>query len=219
MYHYLYKTTNKITGKYYIGAHSTKNLEDGYMGSGKQLKDAIKKYGIENFTCEILEIFSNREEAFQKEAEIVTEDFINDPMTYNMCTGGLGSSIKTTGFKKQVSNKLKGRKFSSEHSLKKSLAQTGEKNHRYGKPNPNNPKLYGQDNGMFGKKHTEESKKVMSENRRNVKVNYTPDLIESLSKACKNKLWYNNGTISKRFYEGTQPNTFVKGRISNGNGK
>lgn len=212
MFHYIYKTTNLITNKYYIGAHSTNNISDGYIGSGKQLKDAIQKYGIENFKCEILEYFNTREEAFLKEAEIVTEDFCKNPEVYNMSPGGLGSTIKTDAWKKQVSAKLQGRKFSEEHSRKKSLAQTGEKNHRYGKSNPDNPKLFGKDNGMFGKHHSHESRMLISENRKKSIIDYTPELITALSNACKNKLWYNNGEVCKRFIEGTQPAGFIKGR-------
>lgn len=43
MFHFLYKTTNTLNGKIYIGAHSTQDLNDGYLGSGKQILDAIKK--------------------------------------------------------------------------------------------------------------------------------------------------------------------------------
>ncbi len=213
MFHYVYKVTNLISGKYYIGAHSTSDLDDGYFGSGIQIKNAIKKYGIENFKFEILEKFETREEAFCREAEIVTEEFVNDQQTYNMTPGGLGSIVKTAKWKQQVSNKLKGRVFSEEHSRKKSLAQTGPKNHRYGKANPNNPKLFGKDNGMFGKSHTLESKQLMSQNRKLSKIEYTPELKASLSNACKGKLWFNDGNISKRFKEGEQPSGFVKGRL------
>jgi group I intron endonuclease len=213
MYHYVYKTTNNVTGKIYIGAHSSETLDDGYLGSGKALKDAIKKYGKENFSRSILEFFDTREEAFKKESDLVTEDFIKEDTNYNMCSGGLGSTVKSEKFKKIVSHKLKGRIFTEEHSRKKSLAQTGSKNHRYGKPNPNNPKLSGKDNGMFGKNHSDESKKLISQNRKLTKVEYTPELIAQLSSACKGKLWYNDGKISKRFKEGEQPDGFVKGRI------
>lgn len=213
MYHFLYKTTNILTGKYYIGAHSTKNLNDGYLGSGKQLKNSIKKYGSKNFKREILNFFEERKDAFIKESEIVTEDFITKKDNYNMCVGGLGAILKTEEFKINVSKKLKGRCFSENHKRKISLSQTGEKNHRFGKLNPNNPKLYGKNNGMFGKKHKDETKKNISKNRKNTKVNYTLELKQSLSDACKGKKWYNDGNINKRYFEGFEPENFIKGRL------
>lgn len=48
-YHYFYCIRNKINGKEYYGIHSTKNLNDGYSGSGKLIGIAIKKYGIDSF--------------------------------------------------------------------------------------------------------------------------------------------------------------------------
>ena len=77
-YHYFYKITNLINGHFYYGVHNTKNLNDGYMGSGVRLQIAYKKYGIENFKKEILKYFDTKEEAFEYEAEVVNETLIND---------------------------------------------------------------------------------------------------------------------------------------------
>ena len=94
-YHYFYKITNNLNSHYYYGIHSTNYLNDGYMGSGKRLKYAYEKYGIENFTKEILEFFDTREDAAKHEAEIVNEVLIKDNNCYNIVLGG--DKFNTTG--------------------------------------------------------------------------------------------------------------------------
>lgn len=89
-YHFLYKTTNLLNGKFYIGVHSTNNLEDGYLGSGKILKRSIIKYGAENFKIERLEFFENKEKLFGGEKEIVNEFLLIDPSCMNLVYGGKG---------------------------------------------------------------------------------------------------------------------------------
>ena len=87
-YHYFYKITNQINGHFYYGVHNTNDLNDGYMGSGKRLHIAYKKYGIENFTKEILKYFDTCKEAFEYESEVVNEQLVDNYECYNMVNGG-----------------------------------------------------------------------------------------------------------------------------------
>ena len=87
-YHYVYKVKNKINGKYYIGVHSTEKLDDGYLGSGTAIKNAIAKYGIENFEKEIIEFLESAEEKWLAETRYVTLDVVQDKNSYNMAPGG-----------------------------------------------------------------------------------------------------------------------------------
>jgi hypothetical protein len=89
-YHFIYKTTNLLSGKYYIGMHSTDNLEDGYMGSGKRLRYSLNKYGKENHKVEILEFFGSREELAEREKEIVNLNEIAKEDCINLKVGGEG---------------------------------------------------------------------------------------------------------------------------------
>lgn len=93
-YHYFYKITNNINGHFYYGVHNTDNLDDDYMGSGKRLHFAYKKYGMENFTKEILKFFDSSAEAFKYEAEVVNETLVSDPNCYNCINGGFNWSTK-----------------------------------------------------------------------------------------------------------------------------
>jgi len=90
MFYILYQVTNTVNGKIYVGVHKTKKLDDGYMGSGKVINSAIKKYGIENFTRVILEQFENSTAMFAREKEVVTEEFLAREDTYNLRRGGFG---------------------------------------------------------------------------------------------------------------------------------
>lgn len=88
--HYLYKTTCLVTNRYYIGIHSTNNLEDGYMGSGKRLRYSIRKYGKENHIKEILELFETRELLVEAEKTAITEYMLIDNNCMNIVEGGGG---------------------------------------------------------------------------------------------------------------------------------
>lgn len=88
--HYVYEITNKINGKKYIGKHSTNNLDDGYLGSGKLISAAIKKYGSESFDKNILMYFCTEELALEYEKFLITDYMIESDQYYNLVYGGLG---------------------------------------------------------------------------------------------------------------------------------
>jgi len=118
MYHTIYKVTNLINGKIYIGYHSTDNLQDNYTGSGKHINRAIKKYGKENFKKEVLMLFDNEKDMKFAEKLIVNLDFIKRKDTYNMRLGGDGGSSpgskRSKETRKLMSEKQKGKRQSIE---------------------------------------------------------------------------------------------------------
>jgi hypothetical protein len=90
MFYYLYQITNKVNNKIYVGVHKTHDLNDGYMGSGKVVKAAIQKYGLDNFRLDIVEYFDSEQAMFEREWEIVTEQFLSRKDVYNLRRGGTG---------------------------------------------------------------------------------------------------------------------------------
>jgi hypothetical protein len=184
MYYTIYKITNKIDGKIYIGSHKTKSLNDGYMGSGKYLKRAQEKHGIENFTKEILFVLDSAEEMYLKEAELVNEDFISTTNTYNLKVGGFGgwdyinennlngfSNIETAKKGRQSTNAVLLLKYGE--NWRTILAKKA--NDRVKEMISNDPEIFkkiaakrnisGEKNPMYGKSHSDNSKKKMSENK------------------------------------------------------
>lgn len=159
MYNFFYQTTCIITGKYYLGIHTTEDLDDGYMGSGIRLWRSIKKHGLENHTQEILFNGTCREEIGLVEALIITWELIKtDKNCMNLCPGGFGGDTMSNHPNKiQIYAKI---------------------NHK------------GSANGMFNKKHTAESKNLMSKNRSgtscwNVGISRTPEEVKSISDGTK----------------------------------
>lgn len=105
----LYKTTNTVNGKVYIGIHKTNNLNDGYLGSGLALLESIEKYGKENFKREILEFCKSYEELIEIEKIYVDESWVKDKSNYNLKTGGQSSGLLSNESKIKISETLKRR--------------------------------------------------------------------------------------------------------------
>ena len=148
--YYIYKTTNLINNKIYIGQHYGK-LDDSYIGSGTNLKKAINKYGKENFVKEILEICETREEL--NEAEIKWISYFQTHSSveiYNLAPGGLGSG-DTWGNMSEEERKKR--------SQKQSEMVSGKNNYFYGKH------LSKEQHPWFGKHHSEESKEKMRQKK------------------------------------------------------
>ena len=107
MYYILYKTTNLINDKFYIGIHQTKNLNDNYLGSGTVLNHSIKKYGKENFKREIIKLCNSYQELIELEKEYVNEEFLADKNNYNLKTGGGNFGILSKESRNKISETLK----------------------------------------------------------------------------------------------------------------
>ncbi len=89
-YHYIYKITRIDTGRFYIGMHSTDDLDDGYFGSGKIITASIKKHGKDKHTKEILEQLPSREALKLRERELVNSFLIQNSLCMNLKVGGEG---------------------------------------------------------------------------------------------------------------------------------
>ena len=130
-YHYLYKITNNINGKIYIGRHSTDNLGDEYKGSGVALTRAYKKHGSNNFTKTILAYCETFDCVCNLEAVVVTLDFINRSDTYNMVEGGsFGYGRHSDASKRKMSRFHSGRPRSAKH--KAGLAKSIDRPWKHG---------------------------------------------------------------------------------------
>ncbi len=192
MFYTVYKITNLLNEKYYIGKHKTLDLNDDYMGSGKLINRAINKYGIENFKKEILFVFDNEIDMNSKEKELV----VICEQSYNLCPGGHG------GFGYINANRLwdteKHSKTASNNRMigtKKSqhLAKTNKEwnEQRIAKIKQSHPsKKEGWVPNFLGKKHTVEHKNKMSKIMR---VKQKGELNSQFG-TC----WINNGIENKK---------------------
>ena len=170
-YHFIYRTTNLLNHKFYVGMHSTDNLEDGYIGSGKRLGYSVRKYGLENHKFEILEFLPSREELKKREAEVVNEEMLKHPLCMNLKFGGEGGwDHVNTGEKWHGVGNLKNREIfeKTRQSQKRRYAVDKEYQARVNEQclRMNKKSLANNPNGtFFGKRHTEETKQKMRKSK------------------------------------------------------
>lgn len=190
-YGIIYKVTNLINGKIYIG-QTVRTLEerinqhfyDADKVDGFIFYKAIRKYGRESFNWCIIDSGQSREELNDK--EIFWIKFYNSYIKfqnsngYNMTIGGESLSGEDNPFygkshsletKEKMSEKAKGRKHTE--LTKKKIGKILSQNYS------------GENNHMYGKKHKEETRKKMSEAHKGVKK--TLEHRENISKAKFNK--------------------------------
>jgi len=158
-YHFIYKTTNTVTGRYYYGMHSTDNLNDGYLGSGRRLRYSINKYSKDCHQREIVEFCSDRSSLKESETKIVTLDEVAKKDCMNLMVGGNGGAQLPEKQRNWIiagSNarllKLKNDPEFREKTIN-NLNFHRKENHEKGKYNYNT---------FEGKHHSEETKRKMS---------------------------------------------------------
>ena len=152
-FNYLYKITNKINQKYYLGVHSTNNMDDGYMGSGKYIKRSIEKHGLENHVKEVLNYFEDRGELMEAEKRIVSIELIkSDTLCMNMKVGGEGGCMSgedapmfgknhSKEVRRKMSESAKGRNHSIESRQKISESTKGKNNPMFGRTGEESPRF------------------------------------------------------------------------------
>jgi hypothetical protein len=203
-YHYIYKTTNLKTGKFYVGMHSTDNLNDGYLGSGKRLRRSIRKNGIENFKLEILEFLSDRSSLKAREKELVNEDLLKDPMCMNLQIGGGGgfhNQNHRNNFFKAAALKDKTKNIKAAICLHDRRKSDDAFDKRWKKIISDS--LIGRKTWL-GKKHSEECKRKIGDANRN-------KIGEKNSQY--GTVWITNGTENKKIKkEENIPDGWYKGR-------
>lgn len=173
--YYIYRITNKINGKTYIGQHKYKDLNDYYMGSGKHLRAAQAKYGIENFKKEIL-VFNI---AKKEHIDLLEKTFIASERErvgiencYNITDGGEGGAgPRSKETRKKISESHKGKHLSKETKRKLSESLKDSPRNNKGKKLPPlseeaKRKISEAMKGnkrYKGKRHSEETKRKISE--------------------------------------------------------
>ena len=155
MYGYIYMTTNLINDKKYIGQHKSDNFDLTYYGSGKFIKIAIQKYGIENFKVEVLKWCKTKVELDESEKYWIKHfNAQQDRNFYNVSAGGnfgdISKGLTKEQYKKwtqNISNSQKGLHLGEKNGMfKKGYKISGEKNGMYGK--------FGNENPFYGKTHS-----------------------------------------------------------------
>jgi len=178
----IYKTTNLINGKIYVGQDSKNNPR--YLGSGVWLNRAIEKYGKENFKKEVIDLAESKEELNEKEKYWIKFYNCKVPFGYNLTDGGespagyIFTEVQRQNLSKAKKGKLSGRegKKNPGQSLRmkqNNPAKRPEVREKLGRS--------GKDNRRFGTHRSKEEKELISKRTKEGMDN--PQVKEKLKKS------------------------------------
>ena len=230
--YYIYLIVNKVNGKTYVGQRksSKEYYKDNYMGSGKLLIKAKKKYGIENFEKFLIQYCYSKEETDKAERFWINEYRSRGKAEYNIADGGQGggfkgrhhseeSKIKTSEsckevfksevVKQKLSKAHEGNRFSDEHKRNLSESLKGKnkgKHHSEETKRKISDSMKGDKNPFYGKQHSDETKLKISESKKG-----KPSFNKGKKLGPNGTHWYNNGEINVKAKD--CPEDFVKGRL------
>ncbi len=148
--------------------HSTDELTDGYLGSGKRLAYSLAKYGKENHVREVLEFCVDRNTLKEREREIVDQKMIENSSCMNLMKGNGTPSMPGIETKSKISLALTGRILSDEH--RRNIANSNRGKH-FGPVTVDHKQKISQANRgkiswIKGRMHTDEARQKMSDRAR-----------------------------------------------------
>ena len=226
--HYVYKITNRVNNKFYVGVHYGR-VDDCYMGSGKLIRQAIDKYGVDSFDKQILAVFENGIEAFEYETTYIQahnlhilDDCYNLSPNHNRPGSALGGVTyevlygeeKAQELKHMRSEQMKSRVVSEETKQKQSDARKGSEPWNKGL-SVEDPRVLANIEKM---KTTKRSNPKPSWNKGITSDEYRSHYGEKglTSPSMIGRIWINNG-IDQRKIMATDdiPNGWTRGRCDN----
>ena len=212
MFGVVYKITNKVNGKIYIGQKKATEYVSTYFGSGRYLKNAINKYGIDNFENYIIEWCYSKEELNAKEIYWIRKYNCNakNGYGYNIGKGGEGNLMEfateeaRTQWKQKISeNKERARKISES---KKGKTHSEEHRRKISENKERARKISeskkGENHPLYGKTHSDETRRKISEamNKPEVKQKLSEAMAKKYYVIYKNKLMiFNSKTLANEF--------------------
>lgn len=239
MYGYIYKITNNLNGKMYIGMHRSKSFDENYWGSGKIIVEAINKYGKDNFSREVILECDSEDELCKAEERIIRElNCVELDEYYNLKDGGIGKfpvlSGESNGMygvhrfgelnpnygkhhvfsdesRKNMSDAHKGKKLSDYHRQRISEGNKGRT-----VSDETKLKLSIKAKNRVGWHHTDETKRKMSENNAMNKQEYRDKVSASLkgkNKWTAGRVWINNGERELMIFKDEIDNKLNEGYV------